>query len=87
MSYPKKEVVSDYGVISFIEMTPEEYEQNLDSFRDKINKFSSSANRKDKEYGAYLRRWFSEEICDGAPFSLKYKLHRLPMTFNQYTWG
>lgn len=32
MSYPKKEVISDYRVISFIEMTPEEYKQNLDFF-------------------------------------------------------
>ena len=87
MSYPKKEIINDWGIVVFVEMTPEEYEQNLDSFRDKIDKFSSSANRKDKEYEAYLRRWFSEEICDGAPFSLKYKWHRLPMDYFQYTFG
>ena len=71
MGYPKKEIINDWGIVVFVEMTPEEYEQNLDSFRDKIDKFSSSANCKDKEYGAYLRRWFSEEICDGAPLSVE----------------
>lgn len=87
MSYPKKEIVTDWGTFMFVEMTPEEYKQNLISFKGRIEEFLYSSNRRDREYGEYLKRWFSEEICDGAPFSLKYKWHRLPMTFNQYTWG
>lgn len=87
MSYPKKQIVTDWGTFTFVEMTPEEYEQSLISFKGWIEEFLYSTNRRDREYGEYLKRWFSEEICDGAPFSLKYKWHRLPMTFNQYTFG
>lgn len=87
MSYPKKEIVTDWGTFMFVEMTPEEYEQNLISFKGLIKEFLYSINRRDREYGEYLKRWFSEEICDGAPFSLKCKLHRLPMTYIQYNFG
>lgn len=87
MSYPKKEIVTDWGTLMFVEMTPEEYEQKLISFKGLIKEFLCSTNRRDREYGEYLKNWFSEAIVDGAPFSLKYKLHRLPMTFNQYIWS
>lgn len=73
MSYPKKEIATDWGTFMFVEMTPEEYEQKLISFKGLIKEFLYSTNRRDREYGEYLKRWFSEEICDGAPFSLKYK--------------
>lgn len=87
MGYPKKEVTTDWGKTIFVEMAPEEYEKALIEFKEKISFFEESDYRMDKEYGSYLRRWFSEENCDGAPFSLKYKWHRLPMGFHQYTFG
>ena len=87
MSYPKKEIITDWGEVRFVEMTSEEYEKMLKAYIKKIDFFLNSKYRKEKEYGRYLERWFSEEICDGAPFSLKYKWHRLPMTFNQYIWS
>lgn len=73
MSYPKKEIATNWGTFMFVEMTPEEYEQKLISFKGLIKEFLYSTNRRDREYGEYLKRWFSEEICDCAPFSLKYK--------------
>lgn len=73
MSYPKKEIATDWGTFMFVEMTPEEYEQKLISFKGLIKEFLYSTNRRDREYVEYLKRWFSEEIYDGAPFSLKYK--------------
>lgn len=87
MSYPKKEITTNWGTSIFVEMTSEDYEQCLKTSRDLAEKFANSTNRRDREYGEYLKRWFSEEICDGAPFSLKYKWHRLPMTCIQYMWG
>ena len=87
MGYPKKEIINDWGIVVFVEMTPEEYEKELKNFKDLSEKFLSSSNRRDIEYGEYLKNWFSEAIVDGAPFSLKYKWHRLPMTFNQYIWS
>ena len=73
MSYPKKEIATDWGTFMFVEMTPEEYEQKLISFKGLIKEFLYSTNRRDREYGEYLKRWFSEENYDGVPFSLKYK--------------
>ena len=87
MGYPKKEVVTDWGEVLFIEMTPEEYEKELKNFKNLSEKFLSSSNYREIEHGEYLKSWFSEENCDGVPFSLKYKWHRLPMTFIQYIWG
>lgn len=87
MSYPKKEVVTDWGEVLIIEMTPEEYEETLKLYKEKIAFFLNSKYRNEQEYGQYLKRWFSEEECDGAPFSLKYKWHRLPMDYFQYRFG
>ena len=87
MGYPKEEVVTDWGKVLFIEMTPEEYEKELKNFKNLSEKFLGSSNYREIEYGEYLKNWFSEVIVDGAPFSLKYKWHRLPMTFIQYIWG
>lgn len=87
MDYPKEEVVTEWGEVLFVEMTPEQYEKILEAYKKKIPFFLKSKYRKDKEYGQYLKSWFSEEKCDGAPFSLKYKWHRLPMDYFQYTFG
>ena len=81
--YPYREVTID-GIATFVEMTEEEYENSLINYKKKMGKYLSSEYRKEKEYGSYLKLWFSEEICDGAPFSLKYKWKKLPMSFNQY---
>ena len=73
MGYPKKEVVTDWEKVLFIEMTPEEYEKELKNFKNLSEKFLGSSNYREIEYGEYLKNWFSEVIVDGAPFSLKYK--------------
>lgn len=87
MSYPKREVVTDWGEVLLIEMTPEEYEEILKLYKEKTAFFLNSKYRNEQEYGQYLKRWFSEEECDGAPFSLKYKWHKLPKDYFQYTFG
>lgn len=68
------------------EMTPEEYENELLIYKSLIYNYVNSPYRRDKEYGKYLQRWFSEEICDGATFKQKKLWHQLPMSFNQYTF-
>lgn len=63
------------------------YDEKLNWYRSQIDKLLSSSLRRDREYGNYLRRWFSEEDCDGAPFSLKYRWKREPMSFLVYFMG
>lgn len=63
------------------------YEAELQWYRDYIERESNSPYRRVREYVGYLRRWFSEENCDGAPFSLKYKWKQLPMSYNVYMMG
>lgn len=63
------------------------YEAELQWYRDYLERESNSPYRRVREYVNYLRRWFSEENCDGAPFSLKYRLKRLPMSYNVYMMG
>lgn len=87
MNYPKKEIISEWGKVLFVEMTSEEYEEILEAYKKEIFFFLNSKYRKDKEYGQYLERWFSEKECDGAPFSLKYKWRRLLMNYFQYIFG
>lgn len=43
MSYPKKEIINDWGIVVFVEMTPEEYEKELKNLR--VIKFSEKIRR------------------------------------------
>ena len=63
------------------------YEAELQWYRDYIKRESNSPYRRVREYVSYLHRWFSEENCDGAPFSLKYERRQLPMSYNVYMMG
>lgn len=63
------------------------YDLKLQMYRDYIERESNSPYRREREYADYLRRWFSEENCDGAPFSLKYEWRQLPMSYNEYIMG
>ena len=63
------------------------YESELQWYRDYIEREKSSPYRRVQEYVSYLTCWFSENVCDGAPFSLKYKWKRLPMSYNVYMQG
>ena len=60
------------------------YEEKLQWYRDYIERKKNSPYRREQEYVSYLTCWFSENVCDGAPFSLKYKWKRLPMSYNVY---
>lgn len=64
--------------------TPEEYSKDINNYKLLIERYISSKNRRDREYGDYLKKWFSEEICDGATYSDKIKWHKLPMSINVY---
>ena len=61
-----------------------DYEVILEWYRTQMVKFLNSSNRRGKEYGEYLKCWFSEEICDGFPYSRKVKFKQLPMSYNEY---
>ena len=63
------------------------YEEELQWYRNYIEREKNSPYRRVQEYVSYLTCWFSENVCDGAPFSLKYKWKRLPMRYNVYMPG
>lgn len=88
MNYPMKEVRSSFGGTTYEEMTPEEYEEELDFFRFLLERLSNNSTRREQEYASYLRRWFSDEKCDGwDSFEFRHQMHKLPMSFNVYFWG
>lgn len=80
MSYPMKETRFGYK-----EMTPQEYEEELNFYRSSIEDYLSRPGHLNQEYGRYLKRWFSDESCDGAAnYETRYRFHRLPMAANTY---
>ena len=84
MSYPMKEISTPRGCI-YKEMTPQEYEKALGHYYSSIEYYISSAGRLEREYGEYLKRWFSDVPCDGMEsYDMRYYLHRLPMAANTY---
>lgn len=87
MSYPMKEVRCDFGNSTpvYREMTPEEYEKELNFYRMQAEAYSISHIRLEREYGHYLQRWFSDSPCEGYEnFEMRYRMHRLPQTANGY---
>lgn len=87
MSYPMKEVKCDFGNSSplYREMTPQEYEKSLNFYRLLIEAYSLSSVRLSREYGSYLKCWFSDQSCDGCEnYEMRYRLHKLPMSFDDY---
>ena len=84
MSYPMKEINTPFGA-SYREMTPQEYEEALENYRSSIERYLSSTGRLEREYGRYLKRWFSNEPCDGIlNYEMRYRFHTLPMAANTY---
>lgn len=84
MSYPMIEISTPFGC-TYREMTPEEYERTLGHYHSLIEHYASSTGRLEREYGRYLKRWFSSEPCDGMEsYEMRYRFHRLPMAANTY---
>lgn len=62
-----------------------DYERRLQWYRDYIARNSDSTSRREREYCDYLKRWFSNCRCDGAPdVEMRILWKRLPMSYNQY---
>lgn len=67
------------------EMTPQEYEDKIQWFRDFIKRNENDTSRRGQEYVSYLRRWFSDKRCDGVlDFKTRYAWRTLPMSMNVY---
>lgn len=67
------------------ELTPAEYDQRIQWYRDYIKIHENDTTRRNQEYVDYLRRWFGEGCCDGLPnFKVRHTLHQLPMPMNVY---
>lgn len=66
-----------------VEMTPQEYEGQIENYRSIMLLLVST--HRGIEYNDYLRRWFGNEECDGLPnFETRYNTHTLPMPRNIY---
>ncbi len=85
MKYPSVEVNDPLIGTFYREMSPEEYEEKIQWYKDYIKRNEKDMVRRTKEYVAYLRRWFGDDSCDGLPnFKARHNLHTLPMSFNVY---
>ena len=85
MRYPYKSTFDFYGREQFVEMTPQEYDEKLQWYRDKMRQLENSGNRRDMEYCAYLKQWFSYGECDGtSDYETRIRWHQLPMPENIY---
>ena len=84
MSYPMIEINTPLGVC-YREMMPHEYERALGHYHSLIEYYTSSTGRLEREYGEYLKRWFSDVPCDGMEsYEMRYRFHTLPMAANTY---
>lgn len=87
MKYPIEEVYDVFLGTVYREMSPETYDKKIQWFKDYIKKNDRDPSRRVQEYVDYLRRWFSNSPCDGLPnFKVRHNLHKLPMSFNTYTY-
>lgn len=86
MKYPSVEVNDPLIGTFYREMSPEEYEEWVQWYRDYIKKYENNEpSRRIEEYILYLKCWFGDGPCDGLPnFKARYTLHTLPMSFNIY---
>ncbi len=63
----------------------DEYEKKLQWYRKYIEDNKDSKARRVREYCNYLKRWFSDERCDGAPnYATRYLWRCTPMSYNTY---
>lgn len=82
ISYPNP---FDYSQTIYREMTPAEYDEQIQWFKDYIKSNEYNHTRRDQEYVDYLKRWFGDGPYDGLPnFKARHNLHQLPMSYNIY---
>ena len=85
MKYPMICVFDPWIGETYREMTPAEYEEKLDWFRNYIKENENDTARRAQEYVSYLKRWLGDGPCDGLPnYKLRKGFHHLPMSYNVY---
>lgn len=88
MKYPEKLVFDPILGERYREMTPQEYEDQIQWYKDYLKKHKDDKSRRVADYVSYLGRWFSNSSCDGLPnFKARHTLHTLPMPMNIYLYG
>ena len=89
MKYPMEECYDSlFGETFYREMSPATYDKKIQWFRDYIKSNENDKARRAQEYVSYLKRWFSDQPCDGLPsFKIRHTLHQLPMSYNMYFNG
>lgn len=62
-----------------------DYDSQLDWYRCFIERHKDDKARRIREYCSYLKRWFGDGPCDGAPnYETRYLWKRTPMSYTQY---
>lgn len=85
MNYPMKEINDPFIGPIYREMTPAEYDEQLEHYREYIKNNEKHPSRRIQEYLSYLKRWFGDGSCDGLMnFQTRYNCHVLPMAYNIY---
>lgn len=88
MGYPLKSTIDFFGREQYVEMTPDEYLEQLAFYREKKEELKNSMSRRHREYQSYLERWFGDGKCDGfCDYETRVMLHQLPMSENVYLFG
>lgn len=88
MKYPMKEFTNFWGGTEYREMTAVEYEEQIQWYKNYMERHKNDTARRVQDYISYLKSWFGDIRCDGWPnFETRYTMHQLPMSFNVYTYG
>lgn len=72
------------------EMTPEEYEESIERFRNRMTELEAEqpTGASDRAYLGYLKTWFGNGSCDGwESYEVRYRFHKLPMSQTNYWSG
>lgn len=85
MKYPMIEIDDPFIGTIYREMTPPEYDEQIQWYRDYAKNHANDKARRTREYVSYLNRWFGSGFCDGlSDVNIRLKLHKLPMAYNIY---
>lgn len=65
------------------------HEERLQWYKSRIEKYTNSKYLRDREYGAYLARWFDErdDSVDGMPYAIRMNGKHEPMSELVYWLG
>lgn len=90
MSYPYVWKHDFFRGDYYEEMTPDEYEESIESFRSRMVELEVEhpTGAADSAYLGYLKSWFGNTPCDGySSYDERIRFHKIPMSQVVYCMG